>query len=262
LNRTPNRASPSPTTRFTDRVENYVKARPSYPAALIPLLVENCGLDRESTVLDVGCGTGLLAELFCEFGSRVIGVEPNAAMRAAGQQHLARYSSFRMIEGTAESVTVPDASVDFVTAGQAFHWFDIDAARLEFLRVLKPEGWAVLVWNVRIETGSRFAESYEALLATYGIDYAEVYHGGKATDETFLRFFGNRNYVRRSFPNAQQLDYDQLVARLLSSSYMPTRGHAAYAPMMEEVRRIFAENALDGRVTMRYTTTVTYGHLS
>lgn len=251
-----------PTERFSNRVADYVKARPNYPPAMITTLVEDCGLDRQCTVVDVGCGTGLLAERFCELGCRVTGVEPNAAMRAAGQQYLANYPNFEMIDGTAESVPVPDASADFVTAGQAFHWFDVPSARREFLRILKPRGWAVLVWNDRLSTGSRFAEEYEDLLMRFGIDYAQVHHRGKATAENFQVFFGSGEYTRKDCANAQQLDFDQLVARILSSSYMPQRGHSNFGPMMEEVRRMFDENAAHSRVTIQYATMVIYGRLA
>ena len=249
------------TIRFSNRVEDYVKARPGYPAALVSMLVEECSLEPESTIVDVGCGTGLLAQRFCEFGCRVIGMEPNAEMRAAGEQYLASYPNFQMLAGTAESIPVAGASAEFVTAGQAFHWFDVDAARREFLRVLKPNGWAVLVWNDRVMGGSKFADDYEQLLVRFGIDYAQVHHRGKATPDNFRRFFGNDGYVQKQFPNAQQLDYEQFVARVLSSSYMPPRGHQRFAPMMEEVRRIFEEDAKDGSVLMQYATSVTYGRL-
>ncbi|MGH9521162.1 MAG: class I SAM-dependent methyltransferase [Terriglobales bacterium] len=251
-----------PTTRFSNRVDDYVKARPGYPAALITTLVEDCRLEQASMVVDVGCGTGLLAARFCEFGSRVIGVEPNAEMRAAGEQYLARYSNFQMMNGTAECIGLPAGTAEFISAGQAFHWFDVNAARREFLRVLKPQGWVVLVWNDRVMDGSKFAGDYEQLLVRFGIDYASVHHRGKATPENFRRFFGDDAFVQKSFPNAQQLDYDQFVARVLSSSYMPPRGHAQFEPMMNEVRRVFGENATGSRVTMEYATSATYGHLS
>lgn len=253
---------PKSTARFSNRVADYVKARPNYPPATVATLANECGLTPKSTVVDIGCGTGLLAERFCEFGCRVIGVEPNEAMRVAGQQYLAKYSNFQMIDGTAESVPVPDASADFITAGQSFHWFDVPATRREFLRVLKPEGWSVLVWNDRVSAGSKFAKEYENLLMRFGIDYAQVHHRGKATAENFHLFFGNDAYTRKTFPNAQHLDFEQLVARILSSSYMPQNGHASYEPMMEEVRRIFDENAIDSRVTMQYSTLIIYGRLA
>jgi ubiquinone/menaquinone biosynthesis C-methylase UbiE len=260
--RTPGDPWAEPTARFTDRVENYVKARPGYPAEMIPYLVRECALTRDRTVLDIGCGTGLLAERFCEFGCPVIGVEPNAAMREAGRQYLAGFPNFQMIEGTAESTSMPAASVDIVTAGQAFHWFEVEAARREFARVLKPRGWTVLVWNDRVATGAEFAEGYEKLVERFGIDYAQVDHRRKANDETFRRFFGNNAYRRAAFPNAQRLEWGRFLARVLSSSYMPAPGHPSHEPMMKELQRIFEENTRDSAVIMKYETAVIYGRIT
>src|SRR5580765_7216511 len=121
-----------PTTRFTTRVDNYVKYRPSYPAAIITLLETECGLTSESLVADIGSGTGLLTELFLKHGNKVFAVEPNAEMRAAGERLLARYPSFISVSATAESTTLEDNSIDLIVAGQAFHWFERAAAKVEF----------------------------------------------------------------------------------------------------------------------------------
>src|SRR5213075_3327244 len=130
-----------PTTRFTTRVENYVKYRPSYPAAIINLLETECGLTREQIVADIGSGTGFLTELFLQHGNRVIGVEPNAEMRDAGERLLAKYPLFVSVSATAEATTLTNNSVDFIVVGQAFHWFNREAAKLEFKRILKANGW-------------------------------------------------------------------------------------------------------------------------
>src|SRR5437764_1020077 len=127
-----------PTQRFSTRVDNYVKYRPGYPPAIVGLLEAECGLTPESVVADIGAGTGLLAELWLRHGNPVCGVEPNREMREAGARLLAAYPAFTSVDGTAEATTLPDQSVDFVTAGQAFHWFEPVAARREFARILRP----------------------------------------------------------------------------------------------------------------------------
>lgn len=255
-------SSSAPTSRFTDRVENYVKARPGYPHNVVDLLHQKCGLAKESLLVDVGCGTGLLAELFCEFGCKVVGVEPNQAMREAGQQSLARYPNFEMMEGRAESIPLSGTSVDFITAAQAYHWFDQKEARHEFMRILKPNGWTVLIWNDREFQGSPFADAYESLVQRFGIDYADVHQRGKATSASFEQFFGNSAFCKATFPNGQRMDYDRFVARVLSASYMPDSGHPQHEPMVQELQRIFRENSKDGFVEMKYTTSVIYGQMS
>lgn len=129
-----------PTERFTSRVENYVRYRPGYPASIIPLLQERTGLQRDWSLADVGSGPGNLTWLFLDSGYLVVGVEPNDAMREAGDVLMKGYPRFSSVKGTAESTKLPDRSIDFITAGQAFHWFDPPATRAEFQRILKARG--------------------------------------------------------------------------------------------------------------------------
>src|ERR1700722_5752457 len=146
------------TRRFSPRVEAYARYRPSYPPETLALLERECGLTLGSKIAGSGSGTGLLARLFLDFGCEVTGVEPNPEMRATGDRLLAGASRFHSLDGRAEATTLPDGSVDFVTAGQAFHWFEPVAARTEFQRILKPAGWGVLIWNERLVTPGFMAE--------------------------------------------------------------------------------------------------------
>src|SRR5271154_1515768 len=126
-----------PTARFSSRVEKYVRYRPSYPKEVVALLGKQCGLTAESVIADVASGTGIFTRLLLENGNRVFGVEPNAEMRRAGEEYLAAFPRFTSVAGTAEATTLPDHSVDIVTAAQAAHWFDRAKARREFVRILK-----------------------------------------------------------------------------------------------------------------------------
>src|SRR5512137_1658228 len=160
--------------RFSNRVADYVRYRPGYPSAIRDVLRTECGLRPGHVIADIGSGTGFLSELFLKNGNRVYGVEPNEAMRLAGEEYLASYDSFTSVNGSAEATTLDDASVDFVTAGQAFHWFDPQATRREFLRILKPGGWVLVVWNDRRVSETTFGRDYENVLVRFGIDYARV----------------------------------------------------------------------------------------
>ena len=160
--------------RFSNRVADYVRYRPGYPPALIDLLRSECGLRPDHAVADVGSGTGLLSKLFLENGNRVLGVEPNEQMRRAGEECLAAHKNFSSVRGSSEATTLPDSSVDFITAAQAFHWFEPVATRREFLRILKPQGWVVVIWNDRRISETAFGRAYEDLLVRYGTDYSRV----------------------------------------------------------------------------------------
>ena len=248
------------TGRFSTRVADYVKYRPGYPPAVLRLLEEECGLDSASVVADVGSGTGLLSELFLRNGNRVYGVEPNREMRGAGERLLAAYANFVSVDGRAEGTTLDDRSVDFVTAGQAFHWFDPPRARREFMRILRPGGWVVLVWNDRSTAGTPLLEDYERLLLEYGTDYKEV--SVKYAEESMLAaLYGPGEIRTQSFDNEQVFDLEGLRGRLTSSSYSPQPGHPDFDPMMRELESIFRRHEREGRVVVSYDTKVFYGRL-
>ena len=248
-----------PTRRFSNRVENYLKYRPTYPPAIIPLLKTECGLTPESVIADLGSGTGLLTELFLKNGNPVFGVEPNSEMRAAGEKVLARYPTFSSVNGAAEATTLADHSVDFVLAGQAFHWFNREAARNEFLRVLRPGGWVVLAWNgYRVESSPLMA-AYQDLVVRYGTDYSEVRREVVNCDIESFYAPGSCECARFEFQ--QVFDCEGLKGRLLSASYAPEPDHPNYDAMLREVRKVFDANQKDGKVVFAYETEVYYGQL-
>ncbi|MEJ2368097.1 MAG: class I SAM-dependent methyltransferase [Acidobacteriota bacterium] len=248
------------TERFSNRVDDYLKYRPHYPQGVIEVLKEHCGLSPSHCVADVGCGTGFLAELFLKNGNRVYGVEPNREMREAGRRYLANHPAFECVEGTAEKTTLPAGCVDFATAGQAFHWFRRGEARREFLRILRPEGWAVLVWNDRSIGGSLFLEAYENLLLRHGTDYRKVDHKALGK-ERIEAFFGPRGCRVEMLQNRQVMDFTGLRGRLLSSSYVPSEDDPRSRPMLDELALIFEEHQQEGRVSIEYQTRVVLGQL-
>ena len=249
----------SPTARFSDRVENYVRYRPGYPAEVLDLLRVECGLRPSHVVADVASGTGVFTRLLLENGNSVSAVEPNAEMREMGVHQLDGYDHLVSIAGTAEETTLGSASVDFVTAAQAAHWFDLPRARAEFARILKPGGWCVLIWNERRTASTPFLREYEQLLLTYATDYKEVRH--ERTTAIIHEFFAPASHQERVFDLRQQFDYEGTAGRLLSSSYAPLEGHPSHAPMMQELQRIFRVHAADNMVEFEYNTRVYYGQL-
>jgi len=246
------------TTRFTSRVADYIKYRPHYPLEILDLLGETCGLTPESIIADIGSGTGILARLFLENGNPVIGVEPNKEMREAGEAYLAEFGRFTSMNGTAESSLVPTRAMDFVLAGQAFHWFDREKTRKEFIRILKPEGVAILVWNDRRINSTPFLREYEALLQKYAVDYQEINHKNIQDKAVFEAFFGGQ-FFEASFDIAQRFDFTGLIGRLNSSSYAPPQDHASYQPMVQRAKEIFAAHQHNGEIIFEYDTRVYYG---
>lgn len=247
------------TRRFSSRVENYVRYRPAYPSAVLDLLKQECGLTTASVTADIASGTGIFTRMLLENGNRVYGVEPNADMRAAGEEFLRAYPHFTSVAGTAEATTLADRSVDLVTAAQAAHWFDREKARREFIRIGRPGGWTVLLWNERRTGSTAFLRAYERLLVEHGTDYQDV--RSERTTEHIETFFAPSRFQVRTFDYQQEFDYPELEGRLLSSSYTPQAGDAGHTPMLRELRRIFDALQVDGRVTFEYDTRVYYGQL-
>jgi SAM-dependent methyltransferase len=197
--------------------------------------------------------------MLLENGNPVFGVEPNTEMRQASERLLAEFPKFTSVAGTAEATTLDDASVDFVTAAQAAHWFDREGARREFVRILKPGGCLVLLWNEREIDTTPFLRDYEQLLLTYGTDYEAVRH--ERTTDAVNEFFDPAPFRERTFAMRQEFDYAGLEGRLLSSSYAPGPGHPKHMPMLQELRKIFEARAVAGRVAFDYKTRVYFGRL-
>jgi SAM-dependent methyltransferase len=245
--------------RFSNRVENYVKYRPGYPPAVLQLFRDEMDLEPGSVVADIGSGTGISAKMFLENGNEVFAVEPNDAMRSAAEEFLAGFPSFHSRKGTAENTGLADDSVDIAIAAQAFHWFDPDKTNIEFRRILKPGGYAALIWNERQLNTTPFLVEYERFLLKFANDYRQVRHEN-VNDETLRGFFGG-DFRQKTFENEQILDLDGLRGRVLSSSYMPVEGAENYLSMTEELAVLFAKHAEHGKIKLSYDTNVFYAQL-
>jgi SAM-dependent methyltransferase len=240
------------TRRFTSRVENYKLYRPGYPAALVEFLRRNCELSPAARIADVGSGTGLLSRVFLDAGFSVVGIEPNRAMREAGEPGA--------LDATAEATTLPDKSIDLVVAGQAFHWFDPPRARTEWLRILRPPAYVALIWNERFDE-TPFMKELGAM-----IDRCAAARDGdgtirKAGKDRIPGFFAPQPYRVEEFPNQQIFDFDALLGRVVSSSYLPNEGDADYAPLVADVREIFDRWQQAGTVQFEYRTRAYWGTL-
>ena len=245
--------------RFSNRVENYAKYRPGYPPGVLEILRSDCSLKKESVIGDIGSGTGLLSQLFLENGNTVFGVEPNELMRARAESLLNNSTNFKSVAATAENTTLPDGAIDFITAGQAFHWFDRERTKQEFARILKPDGYVVLVWNARRLDSTAFLREYEALLLRYSPDYPVVRH--ENVDQGIEGFFAPQPMNLATLDNVQRFDFEALKGRLCSSSYAPEAGNPNFERMLIELRAIFETHNKNGVVDFEYDTRIYYGHL-
>jgi ubiquinone/menaquinone biosynthesis C-methylase UbiE len=250
----------NPKSRFSDRAADYDRHRPSYPEELIDFIGKNVALERKSIVADIGAGTGISTALLLKLGCTVIAVEPNTRMRAAADRRLAEWPLVSVTDGSAEETLLPDRYVDLVAVFQAFHWFDPQAARREFSRILKEPGWVLLVWNDRVKEDEGFAREYECLLQSLP-EYGKTTHKN-INDARLTEFFGHARFQSQTCPLSQNLDWDGLKGRFSSSSYTPPKNSPAYEPVIARLKELFARFQAGGGIELKYITHAYLGKLS
>ncbi len=217
-----------PTERFTGLAEIYAQARPTYPQSAIDFIMKRCGLTSSSVFADIGCGTGISSRLFAQRGLQVIGIEPNDEMREFAAHEEATHASvpIRYQKGTAEETTLPNGCLDGVLAAQAFHWFESEPTLSEFHRILKPSGWAILMWNERDESDS-FTTAYGDIIRAQKETNAIESQRGMIAGQPLLKSTLFQNAQMDKFFNEQIVDEEGLIARACSASYVPKEGPAS-----------------------------------
>lgn len=232
------------TSRFTGKTDNYKTYRPSYPPEVIAYTESIVKPAADIRIADLGSGTGILTELLVKAGYNVSAVEPNAEMREAAEENLKQYPNFTSIAAPAEHTTLANNSIDLITAAQAFYWFNLKTIKDEFERILKPNGAALLIWNImRLDT--LFMQSYKAFRKQYEESVQRPLYADK---EAINRFFDKQVCTEVVFPHSYTLDEDGLKGLLLSSSLVESDNDA----MLKELKQLFDAYAIEGKVEMQY----------
>jgi ubiquinone/menaquinone biosynthesis C-methylase UbiE len=241
--------------RFSNRVENYIKYRPDYPAEAINFLYDKLRINEQSSIAEIGSGTGIFTKQIIEKVEKIYAVEPNKEMREAAEKSLIVFNNFISIDASAENTSLPDHSVDFVISAQAFHWFDRIKARKEFKRILKSDCIVILLWNNRL-FNTEFLKQYEIILKKYATDYNEVNHL-LITEKELSEFYSQ--FEKITFPNKQTFNHEGLIGRLLSSSYVPLPGEKNHDLLFKEIEKIYKLYAENGKVDFNYITELYWG---
>jgi len=240
------------TKRFSDRVADYVNYRPSYPLEVVDTLISECGLGSQSTIADIGSGTGIFTRLLLDKNFHVAGVEPNESMRSAAEQQLSNYTRYTSTGGQSEHTDLADHSIDLITAAQAFHWFKGDETRSEFIRILKPGGEVALIWNQR-KLEQPFQKEYDAMLRKYATDYNSVNHMN-ISYEDIAEFFSPNKVSMFEFENTQVFDQAGFLGRMQSSSYTPAADTSEHRILIRAAEDLFNSYECDGVITFEYVT--------
>jgi SAM-dependent methyltransferase len=237
-----------PTGRFSDRVDDYVKYRPDYPAVAIDAVLEGLGDPAALVAADVGAGTGISSRQLADRGPRVLAVEPNAVMRGAAAPH----ARVEWRDGTAEATGLDTASVGLVTCFQAFHWFRVGEAATEFRRVLRPGGRLALVWNVRDDDDALTLAYWQAIRAIADVRAFE----DREIDRGTIHSCGFTRPDVVTFPHTQRLTRDGFIGRAASASYVP-KDPERFGALVARLDALHAQyREPDGMLTMRYLTDV------
>ena len=236
---------PSHTERFSGRVEAYLAYRPRFPRGIIPFLRDHGAVQEGAVVADVGAGTGMLAEIFLEAGHRVIAVEPNGEMLEACRALAALEPALQVVQGQAESTTLPEASVDLIAVGRAMHWFDWPRAHREFARILRPGGWVLVATNGHRDSGAPVSNRLSEILRKWRSDSVEA-DTRRDFNERLREFLDTSSWQRTTLHHSMTVDFPTLLGYAESLSAIPRPGERGYDGMVAELRAVFEEYRQDG----------------
>jgi SAM-dependent methyltransferase len=236
---------------FTSKVADYVAARPPYPPQLFAFFSDVVGVKKGSRVVDVGAGTGLFTAGLLEHGYDVLAVEPNEGMRRAADDRLRQFPGYSSAPGSAETMPLPACSADLIVAAQAFHWFDLERARTEFLRVLRPNAWVALVWNDRV-LADPLHQALDEVFGEFGGQKRKALVSHE-TQREMPRFFGRCLPAELRWPHEHVLSEAGLQTLVFSRSYMPAPNSEQGKQAAKLTTRVFRRFATDDLVSVRYT---------
>lgn len=245
------------TKRFSGRADNYVKGRPGYPKKLFDCLYDDYGLSKASVIADIGAGTGKFSKYLLDMGSTVYLIEPNDDMRNAAQNELSDYSKAIFINGSSDMTNLKDNSVDFITAAQAFHWFDADKFKEECKRILKPGGRVILVWNTRDMSSEFNIKGYE-IYKKY-CPLFKGYHGGMRDDDKRITDFFDHDCKKLNFENPLVFTKEKFISRSLSASYSLKKDDENFGTYINALENLFEQYCVNDVVIMKNNTVAYIG---
>ena len=233
--------------KFTNKVEDYIKYRPSYPQEFIEYLIKGVGLNRDTILADIGAGTGKLTKQLGDKVKKLFAVEPNLNMRTACQKYCSDLKNLTVTNGSAEDTALPNNSVDFITVAQAFHWFDRDKSKIEFKRILKEDGKVILVWNSKVAE-SELVKETDMICRRICPDFKGFSGGNGTGSDVYSNFFKNASCEYKVFDNDQSLTLESYIGSGLSASYAPVTGDINYGVFIEALTELFNKYCKHGNL--------------
>ena len=240
-------SEPDPRKRFSKTADHYHRHRPSYPRELLDWILETAAVSHGAPAADVGCGTGIVTRLLAERGLEAIGIDPSDEMLAVARSQ----GGPPYLQGEAAATGLADGSMELVTVGQAFHWFDVPKALAELRRILTGHGCCAVFWNVRHLTPG-FMQDYDVLLRERSSE-CEVLDKPASAIAALEAAAGVVDRHEAEFANLQRFDREGLLGRARSSSYV-IHGVADLPAFDRELGGLFERHERDGVVEFQYRT--------
>lgn len=246
-------------TLFTGKADDYSRYRPGYPLKLIGVLENEINFDSTKDVADIASGTGMLTKLFLQNENLVFGVEPNDDMRQTAEKGLSKFYNFISVKGTAEKTNLADGSVDIITVAQAYHWFESEKTKAEFKRIIRKNGYAVLIWNILRKNYNGFHKAYVKFLEKLSPEnYLRHIEG--SSEENIKSFFDGFKFSSKSIDNQQILDWKGLRGNLFSISFFP-KEEGRQKKAIDDLKKIFDDYNINEKVILEYSTKIYYGKI-
>jgi SAM-dependent methyltransferase len=248
----------NPYRQFALKVEDYIRYRWSYSSQAIETILQVAGLSEASVVADIAAGPGTLSHHFVNRVSRVFAVEPNREMRQVAENLLGHHPSFTSVSGLAHVTPLLDDTVDLILVGRALHWFEPEATRTEFLRILKPGGWLAILQTPCTDT---------ALLEAIDTLRTEAYGWNVVGDKKHhikvppSFYFGHDAFETRYFPDVVQETWNDFLGRLSSFSPAPNVDHVLRPKFERAARAIFDQFGTGECISITMATELKLGRM-
>lgn len=220
---------------FMNKAKEYALGRPIYPEEILTNINE-LGINGESVIADIGAGTGLLTNELGKIGCEILAVEPNIEMLNECKRYCLANTKIKYINASTERTQLPDHSIDIITIASAFHWFDKELSKVEFQRILKEDGYVILLWN-SMQRDSDFAKEYLSTIGRYKIKNTSGIANVDPDKEKY-DFFG-QDYKKIYYDNWQQFTEEGVIANAISLSYTPSKLDSSYDEFIHELRICF-----------------------
>ncbi|MBP1550806.1 MAG: class I SAM-dependent methyltransferase, partial [Oscillospiraceae bacterium] len=230
----------------------------SYSVELIEYLKSEI-ITKHSVIADIGCGTGKFTKQLLEIGNKVYGVEPNHNMLDTAKCELEKFNNFIPVNGSSSATVLIENSIDIITVAQAFHWFDVKEFYRECKRILKPNGYIILIWNTRDLSDTLNKDSYK-IFEKYCPEF-KGFSGGMTEDDIRIKDFFNNRYKKLCFENPIVYTKETFIKRCLSASYSLTVNDNRFMEYIEELDKLFEKYSVSGTLIMKNYTIAYIGTL-